>query len=219
MTRKWLDREPTTEMLDAISSVATDLYLHAMAPRMWLAMFDVAPDAAPPAEGATQWACTRCGLVRVGSGWWICKTGNGDDICAPAAEPPQDYAELCARLREAGRPYLAGEPMITGDLALYAEAAAALEAQDAEIERLRALADKGWHSAEYYEAARDKLQVRAEAAEARCAELVALLTEARDDVAELVNQCAANWGDRLMHKQKPGVDLLARIDAALGDKP
>lgn len=42
-----------------------------------------------------------------------------------------------------------------------------------------------------------------------------LLTEARDDVAELITERRRNWGIRLMHKQQPGIDLLARIDAFL----
>lgn len=45
--------------------------------------------------------------------------------------------------------------------------------------------------------------------------LAGLLDEAREFVAEVVEENAAKWGDRVLHKQKPAAECLERIDAAL----
>lgn len=45
--------------------------------------------------------------------------------------------------------------------------------------------------------------------------LRALLSKARDSVEFEVQENKANWGERLMHKQEPAIELLKRIDEAL----
>ena len=44
-----------------------------------------------------------------------------------------------------------------------------------------------------------------------------LLGEARDSVEECVQEHAANWGERLMHKQEPAIKNLKEIDAFLAE--
>jgi len=61
----------------------------------------------------------------------------------------------------------------------------------------------------------DEILAKLAAAEKRVGDLRDLLEDARDSVEFHVQENAANWGERLLHKQKPVVELLERIDAAL----
>ena len=97
----------------------------------------------------------------------------------------------------------------------------------------------GWHRIQYHdckpvplarlqqaERERDEARIMvqhnleaAQRAEAQLAQATALLREARDHVEQVVQENAANWGERLPHKQEPAIECLRMIDAFLAGQP
>ena len=206
MTHKPTPREPTQEMIERAR------YEDNIA-GMWRAMWDAAP--APR-------MCPRCLLVRCNC-----------PAPAPPAAPTSD--ELCARLCD----FAASNVLdwIESDVALIREAAARIAAQDADIERLRdkvaelaveALAGaaarvaaleadvkRARENAEWLYEQASKLDARAEAAEARCAELCKI---AEKWIACYVMQ--ANPPDGIHEADRDRAFVSSAIDAARNaDKP